>query len=50
VTSDGRIAATIWHVLYPKLNFYDIKYINSDKYRRILNVVKELREKGIING
>lgn len=50
MTSDNTIAATIWHALYPHLTFYDIKYINSDKYRRMLNAVKELREKGIING
>ena len=47
--TDQQIAAKIWHTLYPKSNFYDLKNVNGDRCRYLLQCVRELKQQGVIN-
>ena len=47
--TDQQIAAKIWHTLYPKSNFYHTKNVSGDRYRNLLQCVRELKQQGVIN-
>ena len=44
MNSDEKIAAKIYHILYPQSNFYSAK----NDYRKWVELVKELKKQGII--
>ena len=46
MTSDANLAAKVYHILYPRSNFYRL---SSEQYRNWLRLIKELRQEGIIN-
>jgi hypothetical protein len=43
--SDEQLAAKLYHIIEPKKNFYKM---GGETYRKWLNIVRELKEQGII--
>jgi len=45
--SNAKLAAKLYHLLYPRLNFYKL---DANQYRRWIQFANTLTEQGIING